>query len=141
MRTNTKNNTMPSVIEVREKTVNSRDVISFSKVYADEEHEVFAPKEHAVQVLLQLLAVINEDKDDDGRFLLVRKGQVGDGDVEPVDDELVKREVLAAVARELFDDDAAEAVKIVAGRRDPPTDSRLSEEERAFLTGEAEAEP
>jgi len=115
---------MPSVIEVKEKTVNNREVISFSKHYRDEEHEVFAPKEHATQVLLSLLAIVNQDKPDTEQLVLARKGQVGDGGAEPVDGELVKKEVLMAVARELFDDDTAAAVEIVASRGDPPERGR-----------------
>lgn len=119
---------MPNVIEVKEKTVNIREVISFSKHYRDEEHEVFAPKEHATQVLLQLLAVVNQDKPPSEQLVLARMGQVGDGTAAPVDGELLKKEVLMAVARELFDEDTAAAVEIVAARQDPPEDGRVPAE-------------
>lgn len=68
---------MTSTIEITEKTVNNRDVIAFKKSYADEEHEVFAPEEQGVQMLLDLLATVNKQKDRDEQFVLVRKSEVG----------------------------------------------------------------
>lgn len=68
---------MSSTIEITTKTVNSRDVIAFKKSYADEEHEVFAPEEQGVQMLLDLLATVNEGKDRNNQFVLVRKSEVG----------------------------------------------------------------
>jgi len=91
------------MIQVREKTVNSRDVISFSKEYADEEHEVFAPQEQGVQVLLDLLNVVNETHDDG--LVLVRKSQLGKvNNVETLTNggEL-RKQVLADVTETLFD--------------------------------------
>ena len=68
---------MTSTIEITEKTVNNRDVIAFKKSYADEEHEVFAPEEQGVQMLLDLLATVNKQKDREEQFVLVRKSEVG----------------------------------------------------------------
>ena len=68
---------MTSTIEITEKTVNNRDVIAFKKSYADEEHEVFAPDEQGVQMLLDLLATVNKQKDREEQFVLVRKSEVG----------------------------------------------------------------
>ena len=68
---------MTSTIEITEKTVNNRDVIAFKKSYADEEHEVFAPEEQGVQMLLDLLATVNKQKGRDEQFVLVRKSEVG----------------------------------------------------------------
>ena len=68
---------MTSTIEITEKTVNNRDVIAFKKSYADDEHEVFAPEEQGVQMLLDLLATVNKQKDREEQFVLVRKSEVG----------------------------------------------------------------
>lgn len=69
---------MTSTIQVSEKTVNGRTVIAFRKEYADEEHEVFAPKEQATQIMLDLLATVNDSKDSESdQFVLVRKSELG----------------------------------------------------------------
>jgi len=68
---------MPSTVQVTERTVNDRDVISFSKEYNGEEHEVMFPVEQGAQVLLDLLSALNQHKDDPERFVLIRKGEVG----------------------------------------------------------------
>ena len=68
---------MTSTIEITTKTVNGRDVIAFKKGYADEVHEVFAPEEQGTQMLLDLLATVNESKDREDQFVLIRKSEVG----------------------------------------------------------------
>jgi hypothetical protein len=68
---------MSSSIRITEKTVNDRDVIAFSKSYADEEHEVFAPEEQGAQMLLDLIATVNRGKANSDQFVLVRKSEVG----------------------------------------------------------------
>jgi len=69
---------MSSTIQISEKTVNGRDVIAFTKEYADEEHEVFAPKEQAIQIMFNLMATINDDKEQQkDEFVLVRKSELG----------------------------------------------------------------
>lgn len=69
---------MTNTVQVKERRVNGRDVIAFTKTYNDEEHEVFAPREQANQILLDLLATVNDSKenDEDG-FVLVRKSELG----------------------------------------------------------------
>jgi len=103
---------MPSVIKVKEKTVNNRVVVSFSKNYADQEYQVFVPKEHATEILRSLLEILNEDNADGEELVLLRKGQVGNGDgVETLDGELLKEQVLVNLADTLFDGDTALAVE------------------------------
>lgn len=68
---------MSSSIEITTKTVNNREVIAFAKNYADEEHEVFAPEEQGTQMLLDLLATVNQGKESEEQFVLVRKSEVG----------------------------------------------------------------
>ena len=68
---------MTSAVEITQKTVNNRDVIAFKKSYADEEHEVFAPEEQGIQMLLDLLATVNEGKERENQFVLIRKSEVG----------------------------------------------------------------
>jgi len=104
---------MSSIIEVKEKTVNNREVIAFVKQWADEEHEVFAPVEHGTQILLSVLSVVNEGKDADDRLLLVRQRDVGKTEPEPypTDGEL-KRDAVVSVARELVGEDAAAEVAL-----------------------------
>jgi len=69
---------MSSTIQIREKTVNGRDVIAFTKEYADETHEVFAPNEQGTQILFNLLATINDRKEQQkDEFVLVRKSELG----------------------------------------------------------------
>jgi len=69
---------MTSTVEVREKTVNNREVIAFVKEYNQEQHEVFVPKQQATQVLLDLLATVNEQKEEQSnQFVLIRKSELG----------------------------------------------------------------
>jgi len=69
---------MSSTIKITEKTVNGRDVVAFTKEYADETHEVFAPKEQMTQILFNLLATVNDQKDTQkNEFVLVRKSELG----------------------------------------------------------------
>jgi len=109
---------MVSTIQVREKTVNNRDVISFAKEYADEEHEVFCPTEQSTQLLLDLLSVVNQDKDESDQFVLVRKSDVGKLDeVEVVaNGDAYKKQAVTAVVSSLFDEQtAADAVLAIEG--------------------------
>lgn len=98
---------MASTIQVKEKTVNNREVISFSKEYRGQEHEVFAPKEHATQVLLSLLAILNQGTPVEKQFVLARKGDIGAEDVQTVDSEMAKSNAVRALVAELFDDETA----------------------------------
>jgi len=104
---------MTSTIEVKKKTVGDREVISFSKLYSGEEHEVFAPTNQGIQVMLSLLTTINDEKDEDDQFVLVRKRDVGGLNVEKVDanDELYKREAVRSVVESFFDDEMANQVQ------------------------------
>lgn len=109
---------MPSTVQVKEKTVNNRDVISFSKEYSGETHEVFAPKEQATQVLLNILTVANKDKADPEQLVLARKGDIG-GDVETVNGEMLKETVAMSVIESLYDEHAArEVTKFLNGDTD-----------------------
>lgn len=104
---------MPSVIETKTKTVNNREVIAFVKQWADEEHEVFAPKEHATQILLSVLSVVNDGKDADDRLLLVRQRDVGEPNPEPYPTNgQLKRDAVVGMARELVGEDAAADVAL-----------------------------
>jgi hypothetical protein len=100
---------MPSTIQVTEKTVNNRDVISFSKEYSGEQHEVFAPKEHATQVMLDVLSIVNQPKEESQELVLARKGDLG-GDIASVDGELLKASVVQSVVSELYDEQTASDV-------------------------------
>lgn len=111
--TRPKVNPMSSTVQVQAKTVQDRDVISFHKEYGSEEHEVFAPKDQATQVLLNLLSVVNDGKNDDEQFVLARKGDLANGDSKAVSDELVKTTVVESAVRELYDDDTAKAVSTI----------------------------
>lgn len=69
---------MSSTIQITEKTVNGRDVVAFTKEYADETHEVFAPNEQMTQILFNLLATVNDQKETQkNEFVLVRKLELG----------------------------------------------------------------
>jgi len=100
---------MPSPIHVRQKTVQDRDVISIRKEYAGETHEVYVPTEDTTQLLLNLLGVINDGKADDRKFVLARKGTVGEN-TDSLGDDLIKKTTVKAIVRELYDDDTANAV-------------------------------
>lgn len=104
---------MTSTIQVKEKTVNNREVISFSKEYSGEEHEVFAPKEQATQVLLSILAILNEDKKNGNQYILTRKGDIGAADASVVDGDMLKADVVETVVRELYDENTAKAVNTI----------------------------
>lgn len=105
---------MNSTVQVKRKTVQDRDVISFRKEYGSEEHEVFAPTDQATQLLLSLLSVVNEGKaDDNEKFVLARKGDLANGDNGVASDDMVKEVVVESVVRELYDDTAADAVSSV----------------------------
>lgn len=108
---------MTSTIEVAEKTVNNREVISFTKEYADEEHEVFCPKEQGTQLVFNLLSVVNAEKDDEDRFVLVRKGDVGYMDREATGDtQRPKMEALSTVVEALYDSKTAkDVIKAIEG--------------------------
>jgi len=106
---------MTSTVQVQEKTVTNRDVVSFRKEYNGEEHEVFFPQDQTTQVLLSLLSVVNESKEGDDQFVLARKGDLGNGDVETATDSMVKETVVTAAVRELYDDDTASAVGTLLG--------------------------
>jgi len=110
---NTRIERMPSTIEVKPKTVQDRDVISFRKEYGSEEHEVLVPTDQATQVLLSLLSVLNDGKDDSEQFVLARKGDLANGDTNTVGDDLAKATVVKSAVRELYDDDTAKAVQTI----------------------------
>jgi hypothetical protein len=105
--------TMSSTVQVKSKTVQDRDVISFRKEYGSEEHEVFVPTDQATQVLLSLLSVVNEDKDDSKQFVLARKGDLANGETAAISDEMVKTTVVESAVRELYDDNTAKAVATI----------------------------
>jgi len=100
---------MSSTIQVKAKTVNNREVISFSKLYGGEEHEVFAPTNQGTQVMLSLLSIINDGKDEDEQFVFVRKRDLGGvGEVDTVQDgNVVKRQAVGAVVETFWDDNKA----------------------------------
>jgi hypothetical protein len=104
---------MSSTVQVQSKTVRDRDVISFRKEYGSEEHEVLVPTDQATQVLLSLLSVMNDGKDDSEQFVLARKGDLANGDSGAISDELVKATVVESAVRELYDDDTAKAVQTI----------------------------
>jgi len=101
---------MPSTIEVKPKTVQDRDVISFRKEYGSEEHEVFCPEDQALQVLMNLIGVVNDGKEEEKQFVLSRKRDVANGDTQPIADDVVKATVVETTVRELYDDNTAKAV-------------------------------
>ena len=101
---------MSSQVQVKRKTVQDRDVISFRKEYGSEEHEVFCPEDQALQVLMNLLGVVNEGKEDSKQFVLARKGDVANADSHIASDEIVKAMVVESAVRELYDDNTAKAV-------------------------------
>jgi len=105
--------TMSSTVQVKSKTVQDRDVISFRKEYGSEEHEVFVPTDQATQVLLSLLSVVNEDKDEGKQFVLARKGDLANGETTAISDEMVKTTVVESAVRELYDDNTAKAVATI----------------------------
>jgi len=104
---------MSTQIEVRRKTVQDRDVISFRKEYGSEEHEVFVPKDQALQVLLNLIGVVNDGKEEEQQFVLSRKRDVANGDSHVVSDDVVKSTVIETTVRELYDDNTAKAVATI----------------------------
>jgi hypothetical protein len=104
---------MSSTVQVKAKTVKDRDVISFRKEYGSEEHEVLVPTDQATHVLLSLLSVLNDGKDDSGQFVLARKGDLANGDTNTVGDDLAKATVVKSAVRELYDDDTAKAVQTI----------------------------
>jgi len=105
---------MSSQVEVKRKTVQDRDVISFRKEYGSEEHEVFVPQDQALQVLLNLLGVVNDRKEnEDEQFVLSRKRDVANGDSHVVSDDVVKSTVVETTVRELYDDNTAKAVSTI----------------------------
>lgn len=104
---------MTSTVQVQAKTVQDRDVISFRKEYGSEQHEVFVPQDQSTQVLLNLLSVVNDNKEDSEQFVLARKGDLANGDSKAVSDELVKTTVVESAVRELYDDDTAKAVSTI----------------------------
>jgi len=112
--TTTRVKPMSSTVQVQRKTVQDRDVISFRKEYGSEEHEVFAPTDQATQLLLSLLSVVNEGKENEQEmFVLARKGDLANGDNGVASDEMVKEVVIESVVRELYDDTAADAVSSI----------------------------
>lgn len=102
---------MSSTVQVSEKTVTNRDVISFRKEYNGEEHEVFFPQDQATQVLLNLLSVVNDSKNGDEKYVLARKGDLANG--ESLSDTLAKETVVTSAVRELYDDNTAKAVATI----------------------------
>jgi len=104
---------MSSTVQVKAKTVQDRDVISFRKEYGSEEHEVFVPTDQATQVLLSLLSVVNDGKEDGEQFVLARKGDLANGEKSAISDEMVKTTVVESAVRELYDDNTAKAVATI----------------------------
>jgi hypothetical protein len=101
---------MTSTVQVQEKTVTNRDVVSFRKEYNGEEHEVFFPQDQATQVLLSLLTVVNDSKEGEEQLVLARKGDLANGG-SSVSDTMVKETVVTSAVRELYDENTAGAVK------------------------------
>lgn len=102
---------MSSTVEVKRKTVQDRELISFTKEYAGEEHEVMFPVNQGVQVLATLVDAVNQDLDRGREFVLMRRESVGMIDAEPesTQNEL-KAGVLRSVVETLYDGDAADKV-------------------------------
>lgn len=120
---------MPSTVQVSEKTVNNRDVISFAKEYAGEEHEVMCPTEQGTQVLLDLLSVLNQHKDEPDRFVLIRKGEVGHlDDVDPIPNgDEYKRQAAYSVVESLFDEQTAADAMLAIEDSEVATDGGSNE--------------
>lgn len=69
---------MQSTISVTEKTVNNRDVVVLTKEYNNEVHEVFIPRDQLTQVVIQLLATMNDQKNNQkDELVLIRKSELG----------------------------------------------------------------
>jgi len=69
---------MSSEVQVREQTVNGRDVIVLTKEYGGETHELYVPMDQAYQVLFNLLATVNDRKEESMQHVLIRKNELGE---------------------------------------------------------------
>lgn len=99
--------------------MNNRRVLSFSKEYGGEEHEVFAPEEQATQVLISILTILNEGRPEAEQFVLARKGDIGSGDMANAGVEMMKETTVESVVGELYNDEmAAEVVAVLNGGLD-----------------------
>ena len=68
---------MASSISVNRESVRERDIVSLSKTYNGEEHEIYIPSEQVPQVVMELLYEMNQSREEDDQFVLVRKSQLG----------------------------------------------------------------
>lgn len=98
---------MTSTVQVKRSEAGGRDVYSISKTYRGEEHEVIFPLDQDMQVLVNLISTINEDKPREEQFVLMRRNAVGRVENDGIDTKTMKTAVLQAVVRELFDDEIA----------------------------------
>lgn len=102
---------MTSTVQIKRKTVQDRELISFTKEYGGEEHEVMVPTNQAVQVLATFLEAVNQDLDREREFVLMRRESVGMIDAEPVETQNeIKLSVLRNVVESLYDGDTADKV-------------------------------
>lgn len=98
---------MTSTVEVKRSEAGGREVYSISKTYRGEEHEVIFPLDQDVQVLVNLISTINQDKPREDQFVLMRRNAVGESGNGSADTRTIKLAVLQSVVRELFDDETA----------------------------------
>jgi hypothetical protein len=110
---------MPSPIQVTEKTIHDRDVISIRKEYGGDEHEVMCPVEDGIQLLFNIMSLVNDTRDKADEFVLVRKSDVGrlhrtDGASRT---KQSRKDALAQVTTALFDEQIANDVVVAVDER------------------------
>lgn len=102
---------MTSTVEVKRSEAGGREVYSISKVYRGEEHEVIFPLNQDIQVLVNLISTINEGKDKDDQFVLMRRNAVGrEGDGVGANEQAIKESAVQTIVQEFYDQDTAEQV-------------------------------